>query len=147
MVPAAKLLMCVLEMHVFRVFCVPASNADDLDTRQGSNRPESARIVSNCLDLHTFCPFLTVFGRKREADQPSSSLSLSSGRRISSRESPSSGLTSTPWSVVTREASAGLSTGPCPRLTATTAAASMRLSQSLPRCCLSFSTAPARYPS
>ena len=70
MVPAAKLLLCVLETHVFRVFCVPASNADDLDTRQGSNRPESARIVSNCLDLHTFCPFLTVFGRKREADQP-----------------------------------------------------------------------------
>ena len=41
-----------------------------LATRQGSNRPELARIVSNCLDLHTFCPFLTVFGRERETDLP-----------------------------------------------------------------------------
>ena len=41
-----------------------------LDTRQGVNPSELARIVSNCLDLHTFCPFLTVFGRTREADQP-----------------------------------------------------------------------------
>ncbi|NDC89623.1 MAG: hypothetical protein EB075_12650 [Bacteroidetes bacterium] len=60
MVPAAKLLLCVLEMHVFRVFCVPASNADDLDTRQVVKPP---RIGPNCVELSRFAHFLPLFDR------------------------------------------------------------------------------------
>jgi len=48
MVSAAKLLLCVLEMHVFRVFCVPVYGAGTLDTVL---RQELARFGPKCVEL------------------------------------------------------------------------------------------------